>query len=124
VWQSLAVLLAHHVLGTPAGAPLVNLPDGPPKLTVRGCRTLQRASQIVDPHEVRHCRVHVTGQPRRDLLEQPAIAVRILEGGVRVVKRDGIAEYTRTSRNTIGLYLDCPARRALLSPASPVGQLG
>src|SRR5580698_5621012 len=50
-----------------------------------GRRPPQRGGQIVDGHEVRTCGVHVTWQACRDLLEKPAVAVRIMEGGVRSV---------------------------------------
>src|ERR1700733_1217622 len=50
-----------------------------------GRRPPQRGGQIVDGHEVRTCGVHVTWQACRGLLEKPAVAIRIMEGGVRSV---------------------------------------
>ena len=52
---------------------------------MRGRRTPQRARQIVRRREGRRRGVDATGQPRRDLLEQPAVAVRITERGERAV---------------------------------------
>ena len=54
-------------------------------LSVRGLRTPQRARQIVRRREGRRRGVDATGQPRCDLLEQPAVAVRIAERGERAV---------------------------------------
>jgi hypothetical protein len=48
---------------------------------VGGLRTPKRARQIGRRCEGRRRRVDASGQPRRDLLEQPAVAVRVVERG-------------------------------------------
>ena len=48
-------------------------------------RRAERARQIIRRREGRRRGVNATGQPRRDLLEQPAVAVRIIERGERAV---------------------------------------
>jgi len=78
-------LLAHQVLGVPVRPVVVGLSDPRLVLTVRGRRTPQRARQIARRREVRRCGVDATGQPRCDLLEQPSVAVRITERGVRAI---------------------------------------
>src|SRR4029077_15880853 len=64
---------------------LVGLSDPRLVLTVRSRRTPQRARQITRRSEVRRCGVNAAGQPRRDLLKQPAVAVRITKRGERAV---------------------------------------
>jgi hypothetical protein len=53
-------------------------------LTVRGLRTAKRARQIIH-RRVSRVPLHPTGQPRREFLEQPAVAVRIMERRERSV---------------------------------------
>ena len=50
-------------------------------LAVGGLGTSKRARQIARQPECRLGRVDPARQPRRDLLQQPAVAVRIAEGG-------------------------------------------
>jgi hypothetical protein len=54
-------------------------------LAVRGRRTPKRARQIARRREGRGRGVYATGQPRRDFLKQPAVAVRITERSERPV---------------------------------------
>ena len=54
-------------------------------LAVGGRGAPKRARQIVRRREGRRRGVDATGQPRGDLLEQPAVAVRITERGERAV---------------------------------------
>src|ERR1043166_2711203 len=75
-----AGLLRHHVRRVPVGPVFVALPAGALfVLAVRDRRTAHCARQIVRRRKSRRRRVNATGQPRRQLLEQPAVAVRILE---------------------------------------------
>src|SRR3984885_3091843 len=77
-------LLAHHVLGVPVrpvgvgfACPLLVFP-------VRGFRAAQCLRQFTRRRVLRVAG-HTTGQSRRDLLKQPAVAVRIMERGKRTV---------------------------------------
>src|SRR6185369_5964806 len=54
-------------------------------LPVGGLGTPERLRQIVRGREARHTGVDAPGQPRRDLLEQPPVAVWITERGKRPV---------------------------------------
>ena len=81
----LAGLLAHHVLGVPVWPVRVGLPCPRLVLPVGGRGAPKRARQIVRRREGRRRGVNATGQPRRDFLEQPAVAVRITERGERAV---------------------------------------
>src|SRR5580704_18602878 len=83
--QLLAGLLADHVLGVPFWPVRVGLPRPRLVLSVGGRGAPKRARQIVRRREGRRRGVNATGQPRRDLLEQPAVAVRITERGERAV---------------------------------------
>src|SRR6266436_9965050 len=83
--QLFAGLLAHHVLGVPVRPVRVGLPRPRLVLPVRGRRTPKRARQIVRRRKGRRRGVDATGQPRRDFLEQPAVAVRITERSERAV---------------------------------------
>src|SRR5262245_39781464 len=85
LWQLSASLLRHHVRGVPVGPVLVALPGSLFVLSVGGLRTPKRTRQIVRRRESRRCGVDATGQPRRDLLQHPAVAVRIMERGERAV---------------------------------------
>jgi hypothetical protein len=83
--EFLTVLFVHHVFGVPVGPAFVSLSDSLLVLTVRGLRTPQGTSQIIDRYELRRVGDHMTGQPRRNLLEQPVVAVRIVKRSVRAV---------------------------------------
>src|SRR5258708_7977984 len=75
-------------------------------LAVRGRRTSERGRELSRRGECRVVCVHASGQPHGDLLEQPAVAVRIAERGERGVTaprriraaeaafRAGMVEYT------------------------------
>ena len=84
--QLRAGLFGDHVLGVPIGPVRVALPSGAfLVLAVRGFRTPKRARQIARRSERRRRGVDPAGQPRRDLLKQPAVAVRIAERSERAV---------------------------------------
>jgi len=110
----LAGLLAHHVLGVPVGPVFVTLAAGALfVLAVCGRRTPKRARQIVRRRESRGRRVYATGQPRRDFLEQPAVAVRITERSERpVAAMLGIASVA------ILPSVKCSAKRKRAKPRS------
>src|SRR5215831_16335694 len=80
-WQFLARLLRHHVRGVPVGPVRVALSGAFLVLAMGGLRTPKRTRQVRLGCECRPCRVDPAGQPRRDLLKQPAVAVRIPERG-------------------------------------------
>src|SRR5882724_12052230 len=78
--QLFAGLLARHVLGVPVRPILVALPPGALLvLAVGGLGTPKCARQIRRGCECRLSGVDPAGQPRRDLLQQPAVSVRITE---------------------------------------------
>jgi hypothetical protein len=52
---------------------------------VGGFRTPKRARQIARRTEIHRRAVDPAEQPRRDLLEQPTVAVKIAERGIRAV---------------------------------------
>ena len=54
-------------------------------LAMRSFGTPKRARQVACGAERRHASVDASGQSRRDLLQQPTIAVGITEGGERPV---------------------------------------
>jgi hypothetical protein len=83
--QLLAGLLARHVLGIPVWPVRVGFPRPRLVLSVGGRGAPKRARQIVRRREGCRRGVNATGQPRGDLLEQPAVAVRITERGERAV---------------------------------------
>src|SRR3954452_3575878 len=85
LWQLSATLLCHHVRGVPVGPVRVALAGSLLVQSVGSFRTPQRARQIVRRRERRRGGVDTTGQPRCDLLEQPAAAVRVVERSIRVV---------------------------------------
>src|SRR5262245_55878411 len=78
-------LLRHHVRGIPFGPVLVALPSALFVLSVGSFCTPKRARQIVGRREGRRRGVDATGQPGCELLEQPTVAVRIMERGERAV---------------------------------------
>ena len=73
-----AALLAHHVLRVPVRP--VQVPLARPRLVlpVRGLRAPQGLRQVAR-RRVRRVAGHTPGEPRRDLLQQPAVAVRVAE---------------------------------------------
>ena len=77
-------LLRHQVRGIPVGPILVALPGAPFMLAVCGLRTSKRARQIAY-RCVRRVAGDTAWQPRRDLLKQPGVAIRITERGERKV---------------------------------------
>src|SRR5207248_140812 len=77
--QLRAGLLCDHVLGIPIRPVGVSLAGAFLVLAVSGLRTPKRAREIARRTERRCCGVDPTGKPRCDLLEQPAVAVRIAE---------------------------------------------
>ena len=85
VRQLRAGLLGHHVRGVPVGPVRVGLAGALLVLAVGGRRAPQRARQVARRGERRLGGVDAAGQPRRDLLQQPAVAVRVAERGERAV---------------------------------------
>ena len=84
--QILAGLFRGQVRGIPVGPVLVVLTAGALLvLAVGGSRTTQRTRQIACRAERGRGRVNTPGESVRDLLKQPAIAVRIVERGERAV---------------------------------------
>jgi hypothetical protein len=79
--QLFAGLFRHHVRGIPVCPVHIVLSCALLVLAVGSLRTPKRARQIVRRCEGRRRRVNATGKPRRDFLEQPAVAVRIAERG-------------------------------------------
>jgi len=79
--QLFSGLFGYHVRGVPVGPIRVALPGALFMLAVRGFRKPKRARQIVRRCECRRRGVDAPRQPRRQLLEQPAVAVRITERG-------------------------------------------
>ena len=77
-----ADLLRRHVLGVPVGP--FHIANAGPLLVqaMRGFRTAHRGRQVGHRGERRLVSIHAPGQPRGDLLQQPGVAVRILERGV------------------------------------------
>src|SRR5215469_4464051 len=78
-------LLRHHVRGVPVRPVRVPLSDALLVLPVGGLRTPERARQIACRREGRRRRIDATRQSRRELLEQPAVAIRIMERSERAV---------------------------------------
>jgi hypothetical protein len=79
--QLSASLLRHHVRRVPVGPVRIALPGTLFVLSVGGLRAPKRTCQIAHRCEGRRRGVDTPGQPRRDLLQQPAVAVRITERG-------------------------------------------
>src|SRR6185295_15971758 len=80
--QLSAGLLRRHVRGVPVRPVLVAPAAGALlMLAVSGLRTTKRACQVVRRREGRRRRVEAAGHPRRDFLEQPAVAVGITKRG-------------------------------------------
>src|ERR1700730_11763970 len=78
-------LLRHHVLGVPVGPVRVRRANALLMLSVRHRRAPHRVRQVVRRSEARRRGIYDAGQPRRDFLEQPAVAVRIFERRERAV---------------------------------------
>src|SRR5438128_6456948 len=74
-----AGLLARELLCIPVRPVGVGLPRPRLVLPVSGCGTPKRAGQIVRRRKGCRRGVDATGEPRRDFLKQPAVAVRIAE---------------------------------------------
>jgi hypothetical protein len=81
--QRIAGLLRHHVSGVPLRPVGVALPDALLVLAVGCLGTAKCGCQIVCRCKGRRFRVDTAGKPRRNFLKQPAVAVRIAEGGER-----------------------------------------
>src|SRR5580765_2991774 len=78
--QLFAGLLRHHVRGVPIRPVLVALAAGAGfVLAVRLRCAAHRVRQIFRRSEGRRCGVNAARQPRRQLLKQPAVAVRVFE---------------------------------------------
>src|SRR5688572_27555551 len=84
VRQRLAGLLIDDVLGVPLGPVHIVLAGPLLMLAVRSRCATERGRQISGRNEGRVCR-HAAREALGDFLEQPAIAVRIAERGVRAV---------------------------------------
>src|ERR1700735_5503549 len=80
--QLFAGLLAHQVLGIPVRPVLIVLAASALlMLAVGRSRTTKRARQILRRGEACRRGVDAAGQPCRNLLKEPAVAVRIMERG-------------------------------------------
>lgn len=84
--QLLTGLLRHHIASVPVWPVRITPAAGTLfVLAVRGLRPAKRARQIVSQGEGGRGGVDAAGQPGRDLLEEPAVPVRISERGERAV---------------------------------------
>src|SRR6267142_6472453 len=102
--QLRARLLRDHVRGVPLWPVRIPLTEPGLVLTVGGLGTPKCSRQIVPGREARRPGVDATGQPRRDLLEQPAVAVWVTERGERAVAAmRGIRTADPTPPEDIGL---------------------
>src|SRR6266576_6345357 len=79
--QRLAGLLPDDVVGVPVRPVRIVLAGPLLVLAVRGRRTSERGRELARRGECRVVGVDASGQSRGDLLEQPAVAVRIFERG-------------------------------------------
>src|SRR4051812_21292445 len=77
-------LLRHHVRSVPGRPVRVTLPGALLVLPVSGLRTAQRLRQVIR-RGVRRVAGHTPWEPSGDLLQQPAIAVGVLECRIRAV---------------------------------------
>src|SRR5271155_4642087 len=77
--QLFAGLLGHHVGGVPVWPVRVALPNALLVLAVSGPRAPKRARQVACGAEGRRARFDAPGEPARDLLQLPAVAVGITE---------------------------------------------
>ena len=80
-----ARLLADHVRRRTSRPVRVGLPGPRLVLAMRRGSTAQRLGEVGRRRERRRCCVDAPGEPRRDLLEQPAVAVGVAERGERAV---------------------------------------
>ena len=78
-------LLRHHVPGVPVGPVRIGRPDALFVLAMGDRRAPHRVSKVARGVIRRRRRIDAPGQPGRDFLQQPAIAVRIAERGERAV---------------------------------------
>ena len=76
---------AHHVLGVPVRPVRVGLAGALLVLAVRAAARRSALARSAAEANVVSVGVDAPGQPRRDLLEQPAVAVRVAERGERAV---------------------------------------
>src|SRR5262249_55236858 len=83
--QLCAGLLRHHVGRVPVRPVRVALTGAPLMLAVGSFRAPHRACQTRRRREYHLGGVDPPGQPRRDLLQQPAVAVRVAECGVGAI---------------------------------------
>src|SRR5207248_2524510 len=103
VRQLRARLLCHHVRRVPRGPVLVPLAELGLVRAMGMLRAPKRARQIAHRRERRRREIDPTLEPLRDLLEQPAVAVRITERGKRAVAATrGIRTAGPTSPEYIG----------------------
>src|ERR1700733_11806672 len=83
--QLFAGLLRDHVGGVPIWPVLIAMPEALLVLAVGGLRTPKRAGKIARRGEGCRCGVDAARQSRPDLLEEPAVPIRIAERGERAV---------------------------------------
>src|SRR5579871_4220972 len=83
--QLLAGLLAHHIFRVPVGPVLIPFAEELFVFAVGGFGAAKRTGQVLDGRERRRRRVDAARQTCGDLLEQPAVAVGIMERGTRAV---------------------------------------
>src|SRR6266567_971979 len=83
--QLFAGLLRYHVGGIPIGPVCVALTGALFVFAVGSFRTAKCACQIARRRESRRPRIDATGQPRRNLLQQPAVAVWVSERDMRLI---------------------------------------
>src|SRR5215813_5903500 len=79
--QRKAGVLRNHICGVPVWPVRVGLTGALLVFAVRCGRSTKRARQVRCGCECRSGGVDPAGQPSRDLLQEPAVAVRIVERG-------------------------------------------
>lgn len=85
LWEFFAGLLSHHVLGVAVRPVRICLADGLFAIAESGGCTTKRACQVAYGTEGSRARFDAPGEPARDLLQLPAVAVGITEYGARAV---------------------------------------
>jgi hypothetical protein len=81
LWQLFARQLRDHELGVTVRPVRIRVADAPLVLAVNGRSAPKRARQVARGAEGSRGSVDALGKPRRDLLHQPDVAIRVAECG-------------------------------------------